>query len=60
MRGKKLPQPARIRARAQANSESATAPVTMADKKPAGPPEAITNAAAGCRDPASGENAAPY
>ena len=27
----------------------------MADKKPAGPPEAITNAAAGCADPASDE-----
>ena len=45
---KKLSQPAWIRARAQANSESATAPVTMADKKPAGPPEAVVNAAAGC------------
>ena len=30
----------------------------MADKKPAGPPEAITNAAAGCADPASDENRA--
>ena len=27
----------------------------MADKKPAGPPEVIVNAAAGCADPASGE-----
>ena len=27
----------------------------MADKKPAGPPEVIVNAAAGCGDPASDE-----
>ena len=47
-RAEKSSQPARIRARAQANSEPATAPVTMADKKPAGPPEAVVNAAAGC------------
>ena len=48
LRAAKLPQlSTRTRAR-RPNLEKTTAPVTMADKKPAGPPEAITNAAAGC------------